>query len=254
MLSEIFQKAFFILEDIRNMRANKSKPAKGLNIIGRLLLKVCLWFLGLTFFWAFALRFINPPITFLMIQRGFERKTEGKNWKIEKEWLNINELSDNLKKAATAGEDVNFLKHWGFDFKAMELAFEKNQKSKRIVGGSTISQQTAKNVFLWPGRSYIRKGFEVYFTILIELLWGKERILEVYLNVIETGDGMYGGEAASQKYFMKSAKSLSRGQAALLVAVLPNPLRWSPAKPSRYIYYKQGLILRNMRRIGKMPF
>ena len=254
MLSDILQKAFFILGDVKNMRTIKSKPAKGLNIIGKLLLKGCFWFFGLTFFWVLAFRFINPPITFLMVQRGLERKTDGKNWKIEKEWLNSNELSNNLKKAAIAGEDVNFLKHWGFDFKAMELAFEKNQKSKRIVGGSTVSQQTAKNVFLWPERSYIRKGFEVYFTALIELLWGKERILEVYLNVIETGDGLYGAEAASQKYYKKSAKSLSRGQAALLVAVLPNPLRWSPGKPTRYIYYKQGLILRNMRRLEKLPF
>jgi monofunctional biosynthetic peptidoglycan transglycosylase len=112
-----------------------------------------------------------------MIQRGFERKVDGKEWKIEKSWLDIDELSSNLKKAAIAGEDVNFLKHWGFDFKAMENAFEKNQKGKKVRGGSTISQQTAKNVFLWPGRSYIRKAFEAYFTILIEVLWGKERIL-----------------------------------------------------------------------------
>ena len=179
---------------------------------------------------------------------------DDKEWKIEKEWLDNDEISDNLKKAAIAGEDVNFLNHWGFDFKAMEKAYEKNQKGKRIIGGSTISQQTAKNVFLWQCRSYIRKGFEVYFTALIELLWGKKRILEVYLNVIETGDGIYGSEAAAQKFFHKSARSLSRQQASLLVAVLPNPLRWSPAKPTSYIYYKQGLILRNMRRLGNLPF
>lgn len=189
-----------------------------------------------------------------MLQRGVEQKMDGKEWKIVKKWLDSDELSDNLKKAAIAGEDVNFIKHWGFDFKAMEEAFEKNQTSKRVRGGSTISQQTAKNVFLWPGRSYIRKGFEVYFTALIELLWSKERILEVYLNVIETGDGIYGAEAATRKYYKKSAQSLTRQQAALLIAVLPNPLRWSPAKPTRYIYYKQGLILRNMRRLGKLPF
>ncbi len=189
-----------------------------------------------------------------MLQRGIERKLEGKDWKIEKEWIKFEDLSDNLKKAAIAGEDVNFLKHWGFDFKAMENAYEKNQKSKRTIGGSTISQQTAKNVFLWPGRSYIRKAFEVYFTGLIELLWSKERILEVYLNVIETGDGLYGAEAASWNYYHKSAKSLTKPQAALLVAVLPNPRRWSPAKPTSYIYHKQSLILRNMRRLGKLPF
>ena len=215
---------------------------------------IIFWFLTITFLWVLALRFINPPITFLMLQRGIERKFDGKEWKIEKEWIAVEDLSDNLKKAAIAGEDVNFLKHWGFDFKAMENAFEKNQKSKRIVGGSTISQQVAKNVFLWPGRSYVRKAFEAYFTALIELLWGKERILEVYLNVIETGDGLYGAEAASWNYYNKSASSMTRSQAALLVAVLPNPRRWSPAKPTSYIYRKQSLILRNMRRLGKLPF
>lgn len=236
----------------RNTR--KTKPQGRFKKFIRIFGKILLLFIGITFVWVLIYRFINPPVTFLMLQHGVERKIDGKNWKIEKKWLDSDEMSDNLKKAAIAGEDVNFLKHWGFDFKAMERAFEKNQKSERIIGGSTISQQTAKNVFLWPGRSYIRKVFEVYFTALIELLWGKERILEVYLNVIETGDGIYGAQAATQKYFHKSAKSLSRQQAALLIAVLPNPLRWSPVKPGSYIYYKQGLILRNMRRLGKLPF
>jgi monofunctional biosynthetic peptidoglycan transglycosylase len=189
-----------------------------------------------------------------MLQRGFERKLDGKEWKIEKEWVKFEDLSQHLKVAAIAGEDVNFLKHWGFDFKAMENAFEKNQSGKRIIGGSTISQQTAKNVFLWPGRLYIRKAFEVYFTALIELLWSKERILEVYLNVIETGDGLYGAEAASWNYYHKSASKLNRQQAALLVAVLPNPRRWSPVRPTSYIYRKQNLILRNMRILGKPSF
>lgn len=216
--------------------------------------KVALWFFAVTFIWVLLLRFINPPITYLMLQRGFERKADGKEWKIEKSWVDIEDLSNNLKTAALAGEDANFLNHWGFDFKAMSKALEKNQKGKKIRGGSTISQQTAKNVFLWPGRSYIRKAFEAYFTVLIELLWGKERILEVYLNVIEMGDGIYGAEAATQKYFGKSAHSMSKSQAALIIAVLPNPLRWSPARPTRYIYYKQGLILRNMRNLEKLPF
>ncbi|HEY1010965.1 MAG: monofunctional biosynthetic peptidoglycan transglycosylase [Daejeonella sp.] len=234
----------------------KPKPSTQTKIrkLARLAGKAILWFIGITFVWVLAYRFLNPPITFLMLQRGIERKVDNKGWKIEKEWVRLEDLSDNLKAAAIAGEDVNFLKHWGFDFKAMENAFEKNQKGKRIIGGSTISQQTAKNVFLWPGRSYVRKVFEVYFTGLIELLWSKERILEVYLNVIETGDGLYGAEAASWNYYHRSAVSMSKQQAALLVAVLPNPRRWSPAKPTSYIYYKQGLILRNMRRLGKLPF
>ena len=216
--------------------------------------KLLLWFFGLSIAWVLALRFINPPVTLLMVMRGLELKAENKPWKMEKEWLSFNELSSNLKTAAVAGEDINFLSHWGFDFEAMGKAFEKNKSGKKISGGSTISQQTAKNVFLWPGRSYIRKGFEAYFTVLIELLWGKERIMEVYLNVIETGDGLYGAEAAAQKYFSKSAKELSKSEAALLVAVLPNPLRWSPARPTRYIYYKKQLILNNMRRISPLSF
>jgi monofunctional biosynthetic peptidoglycan transglycosylase len=232
---------------------NKSTPSRLTRVLF-VLKNVVLWFLAITFLWVLVLRFINPPVTFLMLQRGIENKLNGKDWKIEKEWIDVEDLSDNFKKAAIAGEDVNFLMHWGFDFKAMENAFEKNQTSKRVIGGSTISQQTAKNVFLWPGRSYIRKAFEAYFTALIELLWGKERILEVYLNVIETGDGLYGAEAASWKYYNKSAASMTRSQAALLVAVLPNPRRWSPAKPTSYIYRKQSLILRNMRRLGKLPF
>ena len=189
-----------------------------------------------------------------MFQRDVERKIDGKDWKMERSWLKMDDLSDNLKKAAIAGEDARFLDHWGFDLEALQNAVEKNAQRKRLIGGSTISQQTAKNVFLWPGRSYIRKAFEAYFTILIELLWGKERILEVYLNVIEMGDGIYGAEAAVQQYYGKSARSMSKSQAALLVAVFPNPLRWTPSRPTRYIYYKQGLILRNMRHIGKLPF
>jgi len=222
-------------------------------IIG-LIQKVIFWFLAISLVWVLIYRFINPPITYLMLQRAVERKFEGKELRIDKSWLRIEDISDNLKKAAIAGEDVNFLNHRGFDFKAMETAFEKNQKGKKVRGGSTISQQTAKNVFLWPGRSYIRKAFEAYFTVLIELLWGKERILEVYLNVIEMGDGIYGAEAAVQNYWGKSANSMSKSQAALLVAVLPNPLRWNPARPTRFVYYKQGLILRNMRALKKLPF
>ncbi|HYK75381.1 MAG TPA: monofunctional biosynthetic peptidoglycan transglycosylase [Daejeonella sp.] len=216
--------------------------------------RVLLGFFAITILWVLVLRFVNPPVTFLMIQRGFERKADGKDWKIDKNWRNLDELSSNLKRAALAGEDASFNDHWGFDFKAMETAYQKNQDGKKVRGGSTISQQTAKNVFLWPGRSYVRKIFEAYFTALIELLWGKERILEVYLNVIETGDGIYGVDAACQFYYHKSAEKLSKSQAALLIAVLPNPLRWTPAKPTPYIYYKQKLILRNMQRMGEMPY
>lgn len=223
--------------------------------IGRGALKCLIYLFIFSIVLVFLYRFVNPPITFLMLQRGFECKLDGsKSWKIDKSWRSFNELSDNLKKAAIAGEDANFLNHHGFDFEAMEKAYEKNKQGKKMRGGSTISQQTAKNVFLWPGRSYIRKGFEAYFTLLIELLWSKNRILEVYLNVIEMGDGIYGAEAACKNYYSKPATKLSKAEAALIIAVLPNPRKWSPVKPTRYIYHKQYLILRNMRNLGKINF
>ncbi|GAA4780976.1 monofunctional biosynthetic peptidoglycan transglycosylase [Olivibacter ginsenosidimutans] len=205
---------------------------------------IALCFIAISIGWVFLLRFINPPLTWLMVQRGFERKWEGKDWKLEKRWVRYDELSDNLKKAAIAAEDAHFMVHSGFDIHAIRNAYEKNQAGKSLRGGSTISQQTAKNVFLWPGRSWLRKGFETYFTVLIELLWGKKRILEVYLNVIETGDGLYGAYAATTAYFKKSPAALTKRQAALIIAVLPNPRRWSPAKPTAYINRRASLIAR----------
>ena len=233
----------------RSIKTNSSRKGNRFFwVVGKLVF----WFFAITILWVLAYRFINPPITLLMIQRDFERKDNSKSKNVSRKWIGYDELSRNLKIAAIAGEDVNFLKHWGFDLNAMEKAYQKNKRGTKVRGGSTISQQTAKNVFLWPGRSYIRKAFEAYFTALIELLWNKERILEVYLNVIEMGDGIYGAESATQKYYGKSAVSLSKGEAALLVAVLPNPIRWSPIKPTAYIYHKQYLILRNMRRLRKL--
>jgi monofunctional biosynthetic peptidoglycan transglycosylase len=225
------------------------RPSRNLSFPARLLLwlkRVIVGFLVISVLWVILLRFINPPLTYLMVQRGFERMQAGKDWKITKKWIPYEYLSDQLKRAALAGEDANFMEHWGFDTKAIKEAYEKNKKSEALRGGSTISQQTAKNVFLWPQRSWIRKGFETYFTILIELFWSKKRILEVYLNVIETGDGLYGAEAAAQYYFGKSATQLSKSQAALIVAVLPNPRRWSPAKPTAYISRKSSNIQRYM--------
>lgn len=207
-----------------------------------------------TVIWVLAYRFINPPITLLMVQRNWERKADSKPGKIEKKWVKFEDISDNMKRAAVSAEDQLFLKHMGFDINAIEKAYASNKNGKKIKGGSTISQQTAKNVFLWPGRSYIRKAFEAYFTLLIELLWSKERILEVYLNVIEMGDGIYGAEAASQAYYHKSCKNLSRAEAALIAACFPNPLRWTPKKPSGYIRHRQYLIMRNMRRLGPLDF
>ncbi|MGV3764252.1 monofunctional biosynthetic peptidoglycan transglycosylase [Parapedobacter sp.] len=234
-------------------RKRKRKRLRKINVIPsirnaylRWALRVLFYFLAVTICWVILLRFINPPITWLMVQRGIERKADGKEWKITKQWVPYNDLSDNLKRAAIAGEDARFMKHWGLDREAIADAYQRNKEGGRLRGGSTISQQTAKNVFLWPRRSWIRKGFETYFTLLIELFWSKKRILEVYLNVIETGDGLYGVEAATQHYFGKSAQSLTKRQAALIVAVLPNPRRWSPAKPTAFINRKANTIVRYM--------
>jgi monofunctional biosynthetic peptidoglycan transglycosylase len=238
--------------------SDKKKQKGKLASFLRLFRKILIYFFAFTILWVIVYRFINPPITWLMIQRGIERKTAGKDWKIQKQWRSFDELSDNLKRAAIGGEDARFLQHWGFDAEGIENAWKRNQRSNRVRGGSTISQQTAKNVFLWPGYfmvdRWIRKGFETYFTVLIEIFWPKKRILEVYLNVMETGDGVYGAEEASHIYFKKSAANLTRGEASLLIAVLPNPLRWSPARPTAYIYHRQSLILSNMQRLGRMEF
>ncbi|MGI4020459.1 MAG: monofunctional biosynthetic peptidoglycan transglycosylase [Janthinobacterium lividum] len=219
-----------------------------------LLKLILIGFFGVTILWVLLYRFVNPPITLLMIDRGFERKAAGKDWKIDRSWVPFDQISINLKKAAVASEDQLFLEHHGFDLTAIERAIEKNQHSNKLIGGSTISQQTAKNVFLWPGRSYIRKAFEAYFTMLIEVLWSKQRIMEVYLNVIEMGDGIYGIEAASQEYFKHPAFELTKKQASLIVGVWPNPLKWSPVKPTRYIRHRSFLIMKNMRRLGPLDF
>lgn len=219
-----------------------------------LLKLILIGFFGITVLWVLLYRFVNPPITLLMIDRGFERKAAGKDWKIDKSWISFDKMSINIKKAAVASEDQLFLEHHGFDLRAIERAIDKNQHSNKLIGGSTISQQTAKNVFLWPGRSYIRKAFEAYFTMLIEALWSKERIMEVYLNVIEMGDGIYGIEAASQTYFNRSAADLTKQQASLIVGVWPNPLKWSPVKPTRYIRHRSYLIMKNMRRLAPLSF
>ena len=176
--------------------------------------------------------------------------------KLKKDWTPIDEMSATMPLAVIASEDQNFEEHFGFDLDAIRKAQEYNErhKGKRMKGASTISQQTAKNVFLWPSRSWIRKGFEVYFTFLIEIFWSKQRIMEVYLNVIEMGDGVYGAEAAAQEYFHKPSKKLSVREAALIAAVLPNPRKWSPAKPTAYIQRKSGRIVHFMSRLQLEDF
>jgi monofunctional biosynthetic peptidoglycan transglycosylase len=191
-----------------------------------------------------------------MVIRLAQQSFGGQTIKLKKSWISIDKMSSNLPLAVIASEDNLFMEHSGFDFESIEKAREFNAKKqgKKVRGASTISQQTAKNVFLWPQRSWVRKGLEVYFTVLIEFVWGKKRILEVYLNVIETGKGIYGVEAASESYFGKSASQVSRGEAALIAAVLPNPLKWTPASPTPYIRGRQQWILWNMNNFNKLSW
>lgn len=169
---------------------------------------------------------------------------------IEKEWKNLDEISNNMITAAVASEDNNFYGHRGIDFGAVQKAINYNKIHSKVRGASTISQQTAKNVFLWSKRSWIRKGFEVYYTFLIEQIWGKERIMEVYLNVIEMGHGIYGVEAAAKHYFHRSAKKLNANQSSLIAACFPNPRKWNPAHPTGYIM-NRALVIQSL--IPKMP-
>lgn len=196
-------------------------------------------------------RFIPPPATPLMLIRVVENISDNKTPAMKKDWVSLENISPNLILAVIASEDNNFESHYGLDFKAIEKAKKLNARGKKIRGASTITQQTAKNVFLWQARTYVRKGLELYFSGLIELFWGKKRIMEVYLNVIEMGDGIYGAEAASQKYFHKPAKNLTRAEAAAIAAVLPNPRKWRPDKPTNYIARKKAWIMWNMNNVVK---
>lgn len=206
-----------------------------------------MWFFILSIGFTVLYRFLPVPITPLMVIRLWEQAFDKeKEMRLKKDWVSISKISKNVPQAVIAAEDQKFMEHNGFDIEAMKKAWENNQKGKRVKGGSTITQQTAKNVFLSPSRNLIRKGLEAYFTFLMELIWSKERIMEVYLNVIEMGEGIYGIEAAAQTYFKKPASKLSRQEAALIAAVLPNPRRWSPARPTAYISGRQAWILRQM--------
>lgn len=213
-----------------------------------------LWFFAISILLVIVFKWVPVPFTPLMAIRAVENKWEGKDAVLSHDWVPLEEISPNLQKAVIASEDGNFLNHYGFDFQAMQKAFKNNQKGKRIKGGSTISQQTAKNVFLWQGRSYLRKGLEAYFTVLIELIWGKERIMEVYLNSIEMGKGVYGAEEAAKHWYRKSAVNLTKREAAGIAAILPNPLKYKATNSSSYIERRKDKILRNMRHVGKLEY
>lgn len=224
--------------------------------VWRIFWKVSLALFAASLFFVVLFKFVPVPLTPLMIIRCVQQKTDGKEMKLKKDWQSYENISSDLTLAVVSSEDNNFMSHSGFDFQAIEKAMKYNEKKKgkKVRGASTISQQTAKNVFLWPGRSYIRKAFEVYFTVLIEFIWGKERIMEVYLNVIEMGDGIYGAEAASQMYFNHSAKKLTKYESAQIAAILPNPRKWSPVKPSGYLSKRTAWILWNMNNIEQVKF
>ena len=202
-----------------------------------------------------ALRFFPVYFTPLMFIRCYEQVADGKDLKLSHHWVPLEKISSNLPRAVIASEDANFLKHHGFDYKAIEHAAKRNREhpEKRKLGASTISQQTAKNVFLWPGRSWVRKGFEVYFTFMIELMWSKQRIMEVYLNSIEMGDGIYGADAVAEEHFNTTAQNLSKAQCALIAATLPNPRKFSSLHPSAYMLKRQARILREMRYVPELP-
>lgn len=223
----------------------------GLKQVKLVLIKLLLSLFLLSVGWVLLYRWVAPPATLHMLQRRAEAGAADKEDPyINYTFVPLEEMSEQLPLAVVASEDQLFLEHHGFDFDAIWKAFQRNQNGGNIRGGSTISQQVAKNVFLWHGRSYLRKAVEAYFTFLIEVLWGKERIMEVYLNIAEMGDGVFGVEAASQKYFKKPAKDVGRQQAALLAAVLPNPIKFSVRNPSGYTLKRRYRIARAMGRLG----
>jgi monofunctional biosynthetic peptidoglycan transglycosylase len=223
--------------------------------IFKFILKVVAGFFLLSVLSVILFRFVPVPITGVIVERCIEQKMNGKSMKVDKQWVPLDKISNHLQLAAVVSEDQQFLWHHGFDFDAIDKAMEHNKKQEgrkhpHIHGASTISQQTAKNVFLWEGRNFLRKGVEVYFTFLIELFWSKQRIMEVYLNVAEWGDGIYGAEAASEYYFNEHASALTPAQAAYLVAILPGPLKWSASRPTPYIVKRHDWILGQMENWG----
>ena len=216
------------------------------------------WLLALPFLFAAAtvlqvavLRFVDPPLSAFMAARQVEAWAEGDvSFRVAYDWRDLDEISPHLPLAMVAAEDQNFANHHGFDFKAIEKARINNAKGRKVRGGSTISQQVAKNLFLWQGGGYFRKGVEAWYTLMIELMWPKTRILEVYANIAEFGDGIYGAQAASRSYWKKDASKLSPAESARMAAVLPSPRRYSVANPGPYVKGRTNKIQRQMRQIG----
>jgi monofunctional biosynthetic peptidoglycan transglycosylase len=206
-----------------------------------------------TFLIVLAYRWVNPSLTWLMVDRYIKGEKTRLN-PIRQTWVSIDDISQHMYQAVVAAEDNLFMSHYGFDFKQIEDARKERERGIRVRGASTISMQVSKNVFLWHGRTWTRKVLEAGFTLTIETLWSKKRIMEAYLNIAEFGPSIYGVEEASQQYFKKEAKKLTRSEAAMLTTVLPNPLRRNPAKPSQYMRTYQQRVLQNMQNIEKVIF
>lgn len=226
---------------------------KILKKIGKILRNVVIFFFASTILVTLIYRFLPVYVTPLMVIRCVQQVTSGQELKCKHKWVSFDNISHHLPMAVIASEDNRFAEHHGFDFVEIEKAMKENKTRKKKRGASTISQQTAKNVFLWPSSSWVRKGFEVYFTGLIELCWSKQRIMEVYLNSIEMGDGIYGAEAVAKEHFHTTAKNLSAGQCALIAGSLPNPRKFNSGRPSPYLLKRQGQITRLMRLVAPFP-
>ena len=228
-----------------------------MNLMKKKIFKVLRWtaalFFGSTILSVVVLRFVPVFFTPLMFIRCGEQLLDGKSLTMHHHWVSLEKISPHLPVAVMGSEDQRFLLHHGFDFAAIQKAAKQNMRGGKKMGASTISQQTAKNVFLWPGRSWIRKGFEMYFTALIELMWSKQRIMEVYLNSIEMGDGIYGADAVAEYNFGTTAGNLSRAQCALIAATLPNPRVFSSKYPSAYMRKRQHQIMKNRRYMPSFP-
>ena len=222
--------------------------------IKNLVFKAALYFLAFSIGSVILFKFLPIPFTLTMVDQKISSLIDGEDSEIHYAWRSYNNISKEMPLAVVASEDQLFPEHFGFDFKHMQIAYKNNLKGKKVRGASTISQQVAKNVFLWQDRSYIRKALEVYFTFLIEVVWGKKRILEVYVNVAEMGKNTFGAEAAAQRYFNKSAKNLTREDAARLASVLPSPRKWSVTNPGPYVSRRVPKIVRQMRALGGTDF
>ena len=221
--------------------------------IQRLLQWIVLLFFGSTIFFVCLYKWCPVLVTPLMAIRCVQQVSRGETIRMRHHWVSLDSMSIYMPVAVMASEDQRFLTHHGFDFKEIHVAINESRSGKRNRGASTISQQTAKNVFLWPGHSWARKGLEAYFTCLIEMIWGKRRIMEVYLNSIEMGDGIYGAEAVAQLHFSRSALHLTRPNCALIAATLPNPIKFSSQNPSSYMLRRQTAIMKQMKHIDVFP-